>query len=307
MIGVQAIASYTPSNVRDNFSQAEQFGKEEQFVRERIGAMQLPIKDSDVETSDLASNAIEHLLNQTGVPAGNIECLVVCTQNPDGCGLPHTSAIVQHKVGLSNRVAAFDISLGCSGYIYGLAVVKGFMQDAGLSKGILVTADPYSKILDFDDVNTSMLFGDAATATLLSTEPVYNIGQPLLGTDGSGASFLFNNDGRLYMNGRQIFNFAATRVPSQILALLEREEMNADDIDQFVFHQGSRYIVSTLAKRLKIPEVKAPVCLEKTGNTVSSSIPLILEQSIQDSELNRILLSGFGVGLSWGSTILTKI
>lgn len=306
MIGIKAISSYIPQQTRDNLTQAGKFGKNEQFVRERIGALHLPIMEEDEDTSDLAVKAIERLLRNACIEKSTIDCMILCTQNPDNLGLPHTSAIVQQKLGLSDGVAALDISLGCSGYVYGLVLIKGFMEVAGLKNGILVTADPYSKIIDSNDSNTAMLFGDAASATLLSNNPVYEIGASMFGTDGGGAQHLINKDGLLHMNGRQIFNFAAKRVPEQINKLLDNANLTIDDIDQFLLHQGSRYIVETLADKLQIPKNKTPILLEEVGNTVSSSIPLILEQSMQQADKIRLLLSGFGVGLSWGSVLLYR-
>ena len=154
--------------------------------------------------------------------------------------------------------------------------------------------------------NITIGFGDSATATLMTRSPRFTIGNVAFGTDGSGGQAIQNKDGRLEMAGRQVFNFAATNVPRQIRALLEDAGKSPEDIDLFALHQGSRYIVETLAKRLSVPPQKVPVALKMTGNTVSSSIPLILENRITDPEVNTILASGFGVGLSWASTILNR-
>lgn len=307
MIGITNIAEYIPENHRDNYKQAEGFGEARKFIDEKIGAVKLPIKDSKQETSDLAALAVEKLIKKSDLTRDMIDCLVVVTQNPDGRGLPHTAAIVQNKLSLSKNVAAFDISLGCSGYVYGLSVIKGFMDQAGLKCGILVTADPYSKIIDPHDKNTSLLFGDAATATLLTDRPKYSIGKGIYATDGSGASNLQVMDNTLHMNGRQVFNFAATQVPKQINALLAQENIDVTDVDRFILHQGSRFIVNTIAARFKNVNDRFIVGIEETGNTVSSSIPLLLRDSISDTNINRIVISGFGVGLSWASMLLTKV
>lgn len=306
MIGITEIASWTPENSIDNLSQAASLGSDADFARDRIGAERLPEMPSGMETSDLAAKAVESLLKKSAIAAEDVQCLVVCTQNPDGCGLPHTSAIVQSKAGLSKTIASFDYSLGCSGYVYGLHIVKGFMESAGLNCGILVTADPYSKIIDRSDRDTAMLFGDSATATLLTSNPRFGISKVAFGTDGSGGAAIRNNKGRLEMAGRQVFNFAATNVPRQINSLLDEAGKTHQDIDLFALHQGSRYIVETLTKRLKLAPEKVPVALKMTGNTVSSSIPLILENRIADPEIKTILVSGFGVGLSWATAILER-
>lgn len=306
--GIVDIASYLPEKAVNNVALAKRFGKNEEFVSKRIGAHSLPIKDAEQETSDLAVVALEKLVAKTGLRKKELDCLILCTQNPDGRGLPHTSAVIQEKAGLPTTVAAFDLSLGCSGYIYGIKVLKGFMEEVGAENGILITADPYSKIINKADGDTRMLFGDAATATLISREsPVFLLGKSLFGTDGTGAEYLQNVDGHLSMNGRQVFNFAATKVPEQINRLLEEQNITLDDVDKVILHQGSKYIVETLGHRLQIPESKLVFDIEKTGNTISSSIPLLLEKYIHDQKVKTILLSGFGVGFSWGTTLLSRL
>ena len=305
MIGLKAISSYIPSMTRDNFALAKQFGKSEEFVIQRLGGHVLPLMEEGMETSDMAVKALTRLLNETGLDKKEIDCLVLCTQNPDGRGLPHTSAIVQKKAGLSVSVAAFDISLGCSGYVYGLNIVKGFMEASGLRTGVLITADPYSKIIDENDMNTVMLFGDAATATLITDDPLFSFGESVFSTHGEGASDLKNEDGVLYMNGRNVFNFVATEVVQQIENLLRIANLSKEDIDCYVLHQGSKYIVETLSRRLDIQN-KVICSMEKTGNTVSSSIPLILQKTIMQNRNNKILISGFGVGFSIGTMIIER-
>lgn len=306
MTGIVDIASWVPETCIDNLEQAAAFGLEPSFATDRIGAEVLPVIDDATQTSDMAAHAVRALLDKTGLDPQHVQALVLCTQNPDGRGLPHTSAIVQDKAGLPTSVAAFDMSLGCSGYVHGLHVLKGFMQSAGLTQGILVTADPYSRIIDRSDKNTALLFGDAATATLLGPDSRFDIGAAQFATDGHGHEAIINRDGVLGMAGRQVFNFAASKVPPQVDALLASAGLEKDQIDLFLLHQGSRYIVETLAKRMRLDKDKVPVALAKTGNTVSSSIPLILETCLTRQDIRTVLLSGFGVGLSWASTLLKR-
>ena len=305
MIGIKRIASYVPNTVQLASELAVELGENADFPSLRLGTERLPRLNSGEDTSDLAARAVRFLLEQESLSLCEIDCLVVCTQNPDGSGLPHTSAIVQQKAGLSDSCACFDISLGCSGFVYGLNVVKGFMEAAGLEKGILVTADPYSKALDMSDKNTAMLFGDAATATLLSDDAVLDIGESVYSTSGTGAKYLEKTD-KIFMNGRQIFNFVQKHVPLQIKELLEKAGLNNGDVDQFILHQASKHMVSTLVQRLELDEEKVPFDICDTGNTVSSSIPLILRKFIERPETKLILISGFGVGLSSGSMILKR-
>lgn len=308
MIGITAISSYVPDESIDNVAQAEKFGETPDFIHSKIGASSLPVMSAGMQTSDLAALAVNKLSGQHGLDQQLIDALVVVTQNPDGMGLPHTAAILQHKLSLPHKVAAFDVSLGCSGYVYGLSILRGLMEQAGLKNGVLVTADPYSGVIDRSDRVTSLLFGDAATATWLSGNPEWTFRQPILETDGSGAESLYVDDQKqLHMNGREIFNFAAMRVPKQINQFLEREGLVATEIDLFCLHQGSGAMIDAISRRYPALRGRFIKDIQKTGNTVSSSIPLLLEQYMVDKDINRVLVSGFGVGLSWATNIIEKV
>ena len=307
MIGIKSIASYVPAEGLDNYAQGAKFGKDQDFIFGKIGSTFLPRKDAGQETSDLCVEAVRILF--AGNPAldpASIDAVIVVTQNGDAEGLPHTAAIVQHKLGLPTHVAAFDLSLGCSGYVYGIYAMKGFMEATGLKNGLLITADPYSKIVDPEDRNTTMLFGDAATATWMGEDAPWLLGKSKFGTDGSGAPHLKVSDGVFFMNGRQVFNFALLKVPAHLHELLNESDLAADEIDAFCIHQGSAAIVDAVARRFEGEPEKFIKDMVETGNTVSSSIPLLLEKHVIDSDWQRIALSGFGVGLSWGSAIIYR-
>lgn len=307
MIGIKSIASYVPAAGLDNYAQGAKFGKDEEFILGKIGSAFLPRKTDEQETSDLCVEAVNALFAANPeLSRDSVDALIVVTQNGDAEGLPHTAAIVQDKLGLPTCVAAFDISLGCSGYVYGIYALKGFMEAAGLKNGLLVTADPYSKIVDPEDRNTTMLFGDAATATWMGEDPVWALGKAAFGTDGSGAAHLKVNDGVFFMNGRQVFNFALLKVPAHLHELLAQSALTPDDIDAFCIHQGSAAIVDAVARRFEDKPEKFVKDMVETGNTVSSSIPLLLEKHALDTRWQRVALSGFGVGLSWGSAILHR-
>jgi 3-oxoacyl-[acyl-carrier-protein] synthase-3 len=308
MIGIQAIGTYIPPGRIDNRQKMAKFDLDESFLREKTGALRVAVKAEGEETSDLCCKAFYELQHKAAIQADQIECIVVCTQNPDNYGLPHTSAIVHGKLGLPDTCAAFDISLGCSGFVYGLSIIQSFMQANGFNKGILFTADPYSKIVDLDDKNTSLLFGDGATATLISNQPIWTSGKFLFGSQGKeNASIQVEKENRkLTMNGRAVFSFSATVVPKNIAAMLDANNLSIQEIDLFALHQGSRYIVDTIKKKLGLEEHKAPFVAQDYGNTVSSSIPLILSD-LQNESCNTLVIAGFGVGLSWGSTVLFKV
>lgn len=304
-IGIEEIASYIPQGRISNFERKEELGIDDFFIEEKIGMKSLAIKCEDQRTSDLCIEAFNALRKKTEIDLETIECLIVISQNPDK-NLPHTSAVVHGALDIPESCACFDISLGCSGYVYGLSVVKSFMESNKMKKGLLFTADPYSSIIDMKDKNTSLLFGDAASVSLISDNPRFELGSFTFGTIGKKNKELECNDDVLYMNGRGIFNFAAKYVPKDIPTLMEKNEITISEIDQFIFHQGSKYIVDTLIKRMGLPVEKVPFDATDYGNTVSSSIPIILEKKIKSPEYNTILISGFGVGLSWSSCIIKR-
>ncbi|MGN2254338.1 ketoacyl-ACP synthase III [Frateuria sp. GZRe12] len=307
MIGIRAVGSYVPDTLISNLDRAAEAGKDAAFVTDKIGFQSLARRDPSQESSDLCVEAFADLQSRTGLDTAAVDCVIVCTQNPDGHGIPHTSAVVQGKLGLGNHVAAFDISLGCSGYVYGLSVATSFMQANGLRNGLLFTADPYSKILDPADWDTELLFGDAATATWLTDDPVYACRPAMFGTDGSlGHSITVPAPGeKLRMLGSNVFKFTMTVVPEQITRYLEREGLSIEDIDLFLLHQGSRFIVESMTRRMGLPPEKVPFGAASTGNTVSSSIPLLLKDYL-DAPPPRVLMSGFGVGLSWATMALAR-
>ncbi|WP_036992669.1 ketoacyl-ACP synthase III [Metapseudomonas furukawaii] len=305
-LGIQDVAVYIPSTRIDNLAQGSQYETDSDFVLEKIGVRELPRLGEDETVTMACKQAFARLLEKTALDPNEIECIVVCTQTPDMGGIPHTSALVHAAISAPEASACFDIGLGCSGYVYCLQVVTSFMQMHGMRKGLLFTCDPYSRILDANDKNTSLLFGDAATVTLISDAPKFVSKSVKFATRGSAAEALTKKSGNLYMNGRAVFNFALTDVPKQISELIDASGMSKEQIDLFLLHQGSKFMLENTIKRIDGIADRAPVDLELTGNTVSSSIPVLLEKHLGKDGLNTILMSGFGVGLSWASAIYTK-
>jgi 3-oxoacyl-[acyl-carrier-protein] synthase III len=306
VIGIAAIAVELPSERVSNLEILPTFGLPVSFLREKVGVLRRARMPEGSDTSDLCVAAAERLLASGAVDRDEVECLVVVTQNPDGYGLPHTSAIVHGRLGLDQDCSTFDISLGCSGYVHALAIVSAFLAANGVQFGLLVTADPYSKIIAPDDKDTALLFGDAATATLLSSRPLWRLGKFDFGTAGDlNDALRVGADRRLHMNGRTVFNFCATRVPESIKRTLDRNGVALEQIDRIVLHQGSKYIVDTIANRLGA-SAKTEFCATDYGNTISSSIPIMLAGALQPSD-RRIIISGFGVGLAWATTFLERM
>ncbi|MGH9342899.1 MAG: ketoacyl-ACP synthase III [Terriglobia bacterium] len=306
MIGIASAAYVIPPDRLENSERAEKLGISASTL-EKIGIRRVARKSPDQDTSDLCLMAARHLLEQSSVSTARIDCLVVVTQNPSGHGLPHTSALVHHELGLREQCLTFDISLGCSGYVAGLAILRDLMTAQGMRHGLLLTADPYSKIVNECDRNTALLFGDAATATHLTSEdPVWRIGQFDFGTQSSHRTALqVSADGHLSMNGQTVFVFAAACVPPSIARVVERNDFTLEQVDRFVLHQGSLGIVEAIGDRLragKRPEFYAA----DYGNTISSAIPIAFVDGVTPED-RVVVLSGFGVGLCWASTVLERI
>jgi 3-oxoacyl-[acyl-carrier-protein] synthase-3 len=305
MRGIEAIAVYLPEQRASNRDLMEKFEVDASFLEDKIGVVQRAVRGEGEDTSDMALKALQKLLADTGTAPADVQALIVVTQNPD-TNLPHVSGVVHARAGLAPHCAAFDISLGCSGFVYGLSVMQSLLEANGLTRGVLVTCDPYSKIIDPEDKNTVLLFGDAATATLVGPKPVLRTDTFEFGTRGDVTGALICRDGKLEMNGRDVFNFAATVVPKNVEKLLDKAQVGKEAVDRFLFHQGSAYIVETLRKRLGLPAEKVPLGIRDIGNTVSSSIPILLQRELADPAARTFVLCGFGVGLSWASCLSTR-
>ena len=308
MIGITGVGTYIPKYKINNKSKIDKFDCTIEFIDNKIGINSVSRKEANESASDLCARAFQDLLAQdNNVKINDIDFICVCTQNGD-YQLPQTSAILHYKLGLSFDCASFDISLGCSGYVYALLTAKSFMEANGLNIGVVFTADPYSEIIDSDDKNTDLLFGDAATATLLTKNPLLDIGKGVFGTEGKSYDSLILRKGhRLYMNGRGIFNFVMRNVPRNIKKCLETNKITIDDIDIFLLHQASKYVLSNLVNMMKIDVHRVPFTIRDYGNTVSSSIPIILKDHLFNKQYKYYLLCGFGVGLSVASLTLRRI
>ena len=317
IIGIDYISFSLPSGQAEtNEDLVSAHGFDREFISEKLGINARLKLAREEPVSELCASAISRLQEETSLNLESVECFGVVTQTPDYC-LPHTSALVHGQIGLSKKCAVFDIGLGCSGYVYGLSIMRGLMLAEGLSCGILATVDAYSKIMDPGDKATVPLFGDAASATLLRNGGYARLGRTSFGTDGEKhQALIVRGSGSraeaiqpLFMDGRAIFNFMMTEVPRSVTQCLEINELNFDDIDFFVFHQASKYMLTTLASRMKIPLDKLVIDMRDIGNTTSSSIPIALKRRLlsknqKNKKQLNILLSGFGVGLSWASSVI---
>ena len=313
------ISTYFPTKVITNSDLQVEFPDYNlKRLEKKTGITERRICDENETPLDLANKACEKLFLDIDKYA--VDFVIYCTQSPDYY-LPTTACILQNKLGLSVNCGAFDYNLGCSGYIYGLALAKSFISSGLASNVLLVTAEAYSKHLDLKDVTNRAIFGDGATATFIDKGVSLKIGEFNLGTDGSGAENLivasggaktqFVNDlseeGRFHMNGPEVFKFTLDNVPKSINDCLLKNKMDKNEIDYFILHQANKYMLNNLRKKIDIEEVKFYNELSKTGNTVYNTIPIALEQSLKSSLIKAgdcVLLCGFGVGYSWGSTLL---
>lgn len=324
---IKDIAYYLPNKILTNEQIAALFPEwSADKVASKVGITERHIAAEGETATDMAYKAAERLFAQ-GVDKSGIDFILLCTQSPDYF-LPSSACILQDRLGLSKNCGAFDFNLGCSGYEYGLAVAKGLIV-AGIARNILLlTSETYTKYLHEQDKGNRTIFGDGASATLVSTEGFAEIGEVVLGTDGSGAENLIvrslgarnkallhdqllDEDGNiisgdhLYMHGGNVFNFTADVVPDMVEKLLQKSGLHHDDIDLWVFHQANKYMINYLRKLLDIDKEKFYIFMEKVGNTVSSTIPIALCEARKENRLHgNILLAGFGVGLSWGGVML---
>ena len=328
---IQAISYYLPERVVTNEELVKDFPEwTVEKIVEKVGVKQRHIAGEE-KISDMAIKASEHLfMENPEIDRKNIDFVLVCTQSPDYF-LPSTACLVQAALGLSTKCGAFDFNLGCSGYEYGLAVAKGFIE-SGIAKNVLlITSEAYNKHLHPRDKGNRTIFGDAATATVVSDSGFAEIGDFVLGTDGKGAEnlivrtggmahpdkandLMFDEDGNprssdhLYMNGGEIFSFTLMTVPKMVKQTLEKNNLTKDDINLYVFHQANMFMLNHLRKKLKIDEDKFFLNMENIGNTVSSTVPIALADAKSQGKLiGNVLIAGFGVGLSWGATVLKII
>lgn len=305
-IFIDTIACSLGSTIIDNSSQGLEFGKDQDFLRRRVGTLSLPQRSPDESACSLALQATRTALSQSKADISDIDLLIFVSQNPDCGGLPHNSALLHGLLKLKNTCACFDIGLGCSGYIYGLAVAASLMTTGAFNTALLITSDQYRASLNPNDAGTRLLFGDGASATILSKKGAWEFRGVRLGTDGSQSASLMRTPSGIAMDGRAVYNFARSVMPKEIRTFCAEHKFGLETVDQVLAHQGSRAIVEDIASKLDLTMDQCPVEIEGIGNTVSSSIPFLLRHRLIDNALNRMLLCGFGVGLSWGIAWLER-
>lgn len=330
MAYIKGISYYLPEKVMTNEELVQEFPEwSVDKVAKKVGVYSRHLAAEDETAGDMAEKAARKLFEEYGVSPKDIDFVLLCTQSSDYF-LPSTACILQDRLGIPTSAGALDYNLGCSGCIYGLAMAKGLIA-GGIAKNVLLlTAETYNKYLHPSDKSNRSIFGDGAAACLISTEGIAEIGDFCLGTDGSGAKHLIvetgaarhkaatgkemmDDDGHvrredyLYMDGSAIFNFTLDAVPAMMKEVLKKNKMEKDDVDYYVFHQANKFMLNTIRKVCVLPKDKFYVNLETTGNTVSSTVMIGLKQCLDEGTIHdgmRVMVAGFGVGLSWGGTVL---
>lgn len=330
MAYIKAISYYLPKKVVTNEELVTEFPEwSVDKVAQKVGVDLRHLAADNETAGDMAEKAARKLFDEYSIDPKSIDFLMLCTQSPDYF-LPSTSCILQDRLGISTKAGAFDYNLGCSGCIYGMAMAKGLIA-AGIAKNVLLlTAETYNKYLHPSDKSNRSIFGDGAAACLISTEGFAEIGDFSLGTDGSGANNLIVKTGAarqkeatgkyveddeghiwyddfLYMNGGAIFNFTLDAVPAMMKDILDKNKIEKDNINYYVFHQANKFMLNTIRKVCVLPKDKFYVNLSETGNTVSSTILIGLKECMNNKLIktgDNVMISGFGVGLSWGGTVL---
>lgn len=322
MIKISKIEYYLPDKILTNEDLEKEFPEwSSERIREKVGIVQRHISADNETVLDLAVKSSEKLFK--GYDKNKIDFILFCTQSPDYF-LPTTACILQDRLGLRKNIGAMDFNLGCSGYVYGLGFAKGLIA-AGMARSVLlVTSETYTKHIHPKDKGNRCIFGDASASTIVEAAESAGDYKFCLGTDGSGAENLIVKKGAfrtdfelnpehefnpeyLYMNGPEIFNFTIENIPGLIHETLDINDLKMEDIDYFVFHQANSFMLNYLRKKIKIPAEKFYIDMEKTGNTVSATIPIALKNMmdkglIQDGD--KVLMAGFGVGYSWGGTVI---
>lgn len=325
---IKAISYYLPEKVVTNEQLVEEFPEwSVDKIAKKVGINERHISADDETAGDMAYEAAEKLIQENGINRDSIDFVLLCTQSPDYF-LPSTACIIQSRLGLPTKCGAFDFNLGCSGYEYGLAMAKGLIVSGVAKNVLLLTAETYNKHIHPKDKGNRTIFGDGASASLISTEGFAKIGEFVLGSDGSGYDRLIHKTGamrhyqplndfhedengtplssdHLYMDGKAIFDFTSDIVPPMIEETLAKHQLSMEDVDLFVFHQANRYMINYLRKLMEIDKDKFYVFMETVGNTVSSTIPIALCEAKKEGKLHgNVVLAGFGVGLSYGATLL---
>ena len=312
------IALHFPEKVESIDTLREEFPRWNlDLIQQKTGIYQRHIASDDEFASDLGVAAAEKLIEQYDIDRSTIDFLLFCTQTPD-CPLPTTSCLMQQRLGLSTDCGALDFNLGCSGYVYGLSLADGLIKSGAAKRVLFVTAETYTKYIHRNDRSLRTIFGDGAAASLIEASDTPSLQHFKFGTDGSGADMLLLTksgprqpmpprnrhrwDSDLYMDGPSLISFTVDAIPGLVDDILGKAGIDKSDVSYFLMHQATYKMLSELAQRINVPQDQVPIRLSHVGNTVSSTLPILIQQMRDSGDLKagmQNLLVGFGVGLSW--------
>ncbi|KZE76979.1 MULTISPECIES: beta-ketoacyl-ACP synthase III [Paenibacillus] len=321
-VGVIGTGKYVPEKILTNKDLEEIVETSDEWIVSRTGIQERHIAAPEQATSDLAYEAAVKALESAGMTAQDLDLIIVATVTPD-MAFPSTACILQDKLG-AKGAAAFDLSAACSGFVYGLATATSFIKTGIYNNALIIGADCLSRITDYTDRNTCVLFGDGAGAVVIGEVPEGRGFQSFdLGAEGAGGTLLKleaggsrlpastdtleNKQHYIYMNGREVFKFAVRVMGTATVDVLEKAGMSKDDIDLFVPHQANIRIIQSAMQRLDLPEEKVVINVNKYANTSAASIPLALVEAAEEGRMkegDRVLMVGFGGGLTWGASVL---
>lgn len=331
-VGISAMSACVPSRVIDNYKYTEFFPEEEvKKVVDKIGVYERRFADEHTCASDLCFAAAEKLIEDNQINREEIDLLVFVSQTAD-YRMPATSILLQNRLGLPMSTIAFDVNLGCSGFLYGLSIVYSFMERSGLRKALLLDGETRSKVYSPKDRTAAFIFGDAGVAALIERDKKFGESHFSLNSDGSRGELIMipgggyrnmssaetlkekvvdeygniRTDEHGYMKGGDVFNFVIIEIPKDIKRLFIHSNCNIADMDYYVFHQANNFINSYIAKKMKLDTIKIPSTIQKYGNTSSVSVPLTIISELKDKMQGekKIMLSAFGVGMAWATAIV---
>lgn len=331
-IGITALSAAVPQHVIKNYEYTEYFPAEQvKEVVDKVGIFERRFADSETCSSDLCFAAAEKLFEDNNIDRSEIDLIIFISQTPD-YRMPATSIILQHRLGLSESCIAFDINLGCSAFLYGMSVVYSMMQSGNIRKALILDGETRSKVYSPKDRRSAFIFGDGGVAALVERNPKFGESWFSLNSDGSRADLIMipaggyrnmssietlkekvvdeygniRSDEQGYMRGGDVFNFVIREIPRDIKKTIEYANKTVDDFNYIVLHQANNFINSYITKKMKLDTAKIPASIGKYGNTSSVSVPLTIVSELKDKLHGNslLLLSAFGVGMTWGTAIV---
>ncbi len=317
-VRIAGVGHYAPAKVLTNIDLEKILDTSDEWITTRTGMKRRHISAADEATSDLAINAAKDALARAGLKPKQIDCYVVATVTPD-FAFPATGCIVASKLGVSGK-PAFDIEIACSGFIYGLTVVSSLIRAGVYKRVMLIGAETLTKLVNYEDRSTAILFGDGAGAVILEESPIDSFLAADLGSDGTTPETLYLPAGgsrqpitpatlaahqdKIHMAGREVFKYAVNRMVESSLNVLSRANLSPADVSYLIPHQANRRIIDAAAQRLSMPPEKVIVNIQEYGNTSAASIPMALSEAESEGKLkgdDLIVFTAFGAGLSWGA------